>query len=321
MNYPNVVDREQGKGGFAIWLHGTDRPLVPYDSNGCVAMQNTDIDQLATLIDLEDTPILVTDTVRYADADTMVQQRARLTNFTEEWQHRLSTGTYHQYLKLYHPDYLPPIDWWRDWQAFRRETAKDLGAIDVSLEGLSIYRFRDTYVAAFRQVLHVGSHQLQAGRRTLYIREDEGSLRIVGDDHHRIGPAVKDAHPPLLTAVTQFRQTKGAQARVATFVNRWLTAWSSKDIDAYGACYADTFSSKSMSKWQWVKYKASLNQKYTRIEVSADDLSYRVNGDEAKVTFTQQYASDRYRSEGQKTLHLRRENGQWKIYREIFSGT
>ncbi len=321
MNYPNVVDRAQGKDGFAIWLHGTDRPLVPYDSNGCVAMRNADIDALADLIDLEETPILVTDIVRYADVGAMAQERARLTDFTEAWRQRISFGTYHQYLELYHPDYLPPLDWWGDWQTFRRDSADGLGAIGVSLEGLSFYRFQETYVVAFGQRLTIGSHQLPAGRRTLFIREDNGSLRIIGDDHHRIGIALKETQAPLLAAVTQFRRSERAETRVALFVDRWLAAWSSKDIEAYRACYADTFSSKNMSKNQWVKYKASLNRKYARIAVSARDLSYRVTGDAAKVTFTQQYASDRYRSEGQKTLHLRRENGQWKIYREIFSGT
>jgi len=322
LNYPNVIDRREGKDGFAIWLHGTDRPLVNNDSNGCVAMNNADIDRLAGLIDLERTPVLIVETVHYVDAATASTLRARLFDFIDQWRRQLTSGTYHQYLAMYDPAYLPPIDWWRDWQDFRRKTAatEDIGVV---LEGVSLYRHRETLVAVFRQILQVGTYRLPAGRRTLFVRDAGGDLRIIGDDYHRIagGSAGGGGDIPLITAARGFQQTNGAQARVATFVKRWLAAWSSQDIVAYGACYADAFVSKKMSKRQWLDYKKMLNEIYSDIQVSASDLSYRVTADTAVVTFTQRYASNRYRSEGRKTLHLRMEKNQWKIFREIYSGT
>jgi murein L,D-transpeptidase YafK/ketosteroid isomerase-like protein len=319
MNYPNVMDRQAGKGGFAIWLHGTDRPLVANDSNGCVAMRNADIDFLAGVIDVETTPILVTDIVSYADPADIGAYRERLDGLVRDWRRRLATGTYHEYLELYHPDYLPPISWWRDWQAFRKAASAGGQGIDVALADASYYRFRGTYVAAFRLALSAGGQRLPAGRRTLFIRDDQG-LRIVGDEYLRRDAAADDADP-LMAAVAAYRQTGQSEAQVAAFVQKWLSAWSSKDIEAYGACYSTAFYSKNKNKRQWIAYKASLNERYARIDVNAVDLSYQVNGDRAVVTFTQQYASDRYQSVGRKTLRLRRENHQWKIYRETYSGT
>ncbi len=43
LNYPNPVDRLRKKTGYGIWIHGKGIPLVPYDSNGCVGMNNQDI--------------------------------------------------------------------------------------------------------------------------------------------------------------------------------------------------------------------------------------------------------------------------------------
>ena len=324
LNYPNVVDRHDGKGGFAIWLHGTDRPLVPHDSNGCVAMNNQDIDRLATVIDLERTPILIAETLHYMDAGAAASITGRLFDFLDAWRLQLCAGTYQQYLALYHPDYLPPIDWWRIWQTFRRETLAThvQGGIDLIFDDASFYRDRNTFVAAFRQTLRVGTHSLPAGRRLLYIRDTNAGLRIVGDNYHRIGAEKpqNDRDSPLIAAVRGFQRSDGEQARIAAFVKRWLAAWSDRDLVAYGACYADDFTSKRMTKRQWLKYKQSLNETYSRIQVSARNLSYRVDGNTAVVTFTQRYASDRYRSEGLKTLHLRREKDLWKISREIFNG-
>ncbi|MFH1984092.1 MAG: L,D-transpeptidase family protein [Pseudomonadota bacterium] len=322
LNYPNVIDRQEGKDGFAIWLHGTDRPLVPYDSNGCVAMNNADIDNLAAFIDLERTPILLAETLHYVDSEGASALRARLLDFVETWGQRLTSGSYHQYLALYDPDYLPPIDWWRDWQDFRR-TAASIGDVAILLDSVSLYRHQGTLVSAFRQTLQVGPHQRPAGWRTLYIREVDGGMRIVGDDYHRIDAdrADDDGAIPLISATRWFKQSDGAQARLAAFVEQWLAAWSAQDIAAYGDCYAETFMSKKMTKRQWLDYKKSLNETYSSIQVSAKDISYRVAGDTAVVTFTQRYASNRYRSEGRKTLHLRMEKHQWKIFREIYSGT
>jgi len=36
MDYPNVLDRINGHTGNSIWLHGTNKPITPRDSNGCM---------------------------------------------------------------------------------------------------------------------------------------------------------------------------------------------------------------------------------------------------------------------------------------------
>ena len=40
LDYPNDIDRREGKNGHGIWFHGLNRPLKPRDTNGCVALEN-----------------------------------------------------------------------------------------------------------------------------------------------------------------------------------------------------------------------------------------------------------------------------------------
>ena len=47
IDYPNPFAKMEGKEGYGIWFHGLDKPLKPNDSNGCIAMNNWDISDLA----------------------------------------------------------------------------------------------------------------------------------------------------------------------------------------------------------------------------------------------------------------------------------
>jgi murein L,D-transpeptidase YafK len=59
INYPDTVDVKRGKGGDGIWLHGLDRPLIPRDTNGCVALVNGDLLDVSAYINLTGTPIVI----------------------------------------------------------------------------------------------------------------------------------------------------------------------------------------------------------------------------------------------------------------------
>ena len=62
LDYPNPIDKFQGKTGYGIWLHGTNDPPRlerPYDSRGCVVMLNDDVLSLADLVSLNSTPVII----------------------------------------------------------------------------------------------------------------------------------------------------------------------------------------------------------------------------------------------------------------------
>ena len=47
LDYPNVFDNQAGRRGDGIFIHGTNKKLKPYSTNGCVTLNNTDLDFLA----------------------------------------------------------------------------------------------------------------------------------------------------------------------------------------------------------------------------------------------------------------------------------
>ena len=63
LNYPNWFDREAGRNGNGIFLHGTNRPLRPTSSNGCVTLRNEDMDKVADYLRVG-TPIFIVPTLK-----------------------------------------------------------------------------------------------------------------------------------------------------------------------------------------------------------------------------------------------------------------
>ena len=75
IDYPNLLDRIAGHGGNAIWMHGTNKPIEARDSNGCIVLENDDIDKLAKYITLNRTPVIIVDKLTYAPADSVIKEK------------------------------------------------------------------------------------------------------------------------------------------------------------------------------------------------------------------------------------------------------
>ncbi|MBN2866870.1 MAG: L,D-transpeptidase family protein [Thiotrichales bacterium] len=63
LNYPNAWDRELGRTGSGIWLHGTPQNTLtrePLSSRGCVVLTNSSVKRLRQSYDLgEQTPVII----------------------------------------------------------------------------------------------------------------------------------------------------------------------------------------------------------------------------------------------------------------------
>ena len=72
LDYPNPVDKFQGKTGYGIWVHGTDDPPRlerPYDSRGCVVMLNSDVVELSEMVALNSTPVVIVENLEFASRE------------------------------------------------------------------------------------------------------------------------------------------------------------------------------------------------------------------------------------------------------------
>ena len=320
LDYPHLLDRMAGRNGHSIWLHGTNRPLKARDSNGCIALANEDLARLDPFITPKRTAVLIAGQLVWVPAAEAQKAAAMLSELVHRWHSAVEAGSYHDFLALYAPGYLPPIAWWRDWIERRQEINALDGKVSLDLGQVDMYRHDGRFVVRFDLEVTDGGRHASAGSRKLFVAECTGQMRIVGDEYlHPAGETPADGPDPLVAAVGAL---KAARLRpddgITGFVDRWLTAWSAKDIDGYADCYAAAFHAEGMNRRAWVRYKKRLNRKYRFIRVDRGELTIEQNGGRATVRFAQRYASDAFQTEGIKTLRLKREDGGWKIHREIW---
>lgn len=136
--------------------------------------------------------------------------------------------------------------------------------------------------------------------------------------------AVNNAVVPAATApapkANAADQTADAatSAAVASLLNAWTQAWSSKDVAAYLALYADDFVPEGgQLRAAWAEQRRERILKPSRIQVGVKNpKTVRLGDDQVRVNFRQRYESDNYSDNVNKTLELKQVNGVWKITRE-----
>ena len=107
--------------------------------------------------------------------------------------------------------------------------------------------------------------------------------------------------------------------KAKAFFEKWIKAWSSKDLSTYIESYADEYRSDGMNRLAFSKYKDSLNQKYETIDVKAENVRFYFHEKYDLITFVQHYNStfkggaQAYSGSSHKNLYLQERNGEYRI--------
>ena len=182
-DYPHPLDRRLGKTGYAIWIHGTDKLLKPMDTNGCVALENPDVLQLSGYVTRYVTPVIIQETILYADPEAIAAWETDVTRFVAGWLRSHLYGTAGEFKAFYLPGSLPDSGHWETWDYQRRMASESGVPFRIQISRMGIYRHQDMFVAAMDfELIQDRDHHL-LGRRRLFI-EPEGprAFRIAGDD-------------------------------------------------------------------------------------------------------------------------------------------
>ncbi len=107
--------------------------------------------------------------------------------------------------------------------------------------------------------------------------------------------------------------------KAKAFFERWIKAWSTKDLTTYIESYADEFRSDGMNRLAFANYKDALNKKYGTITVTASDVRYYFHEKYDLITYTQNYSSTfpngqpAFQGSSKKNLYLQERNGEYRI--------
>jgi murein L,D-transpeptidase YafK len=97
------------------------------------------------------------------------------------------------------------------------------------------------------------------------------------------------------------------ETKIISLVESWRSAWESKSLNEYIACYHPGFQNKGKDLNAWKHYKEKLNDRYRYISVNVWELKVKVEGRMGWAYFRQRYRSDSLLSYGYKLIEFRKE--------------
>ena len=332
LDYPNLFDKRARKNGDNIWIHGTNKPLQPNQSNGCVAMRNNDLENLSRYIFIGKTPIIIEEAVTWVNQKDLQPYSDELERLARTWTKLLVDGDEKAYLRMYLQEGLEPSS---ERKMIVRKAAQLRTAkwhFDMTPRDMTICRIDNAAVVMFDQVLGVkSSDDVHSSYVRLYIERYSNGWFIVdgvkpASPLPKKEPLVVAAQPTgngrkteSAAAAAPSSDAKKAEREVTQLIEKWESSWEKGRMDRYGACYAPSFRAQGKNLKAWVAYKQELSKRYKNIRVRTDNLKVTVQGDRATATFRQHYSASNIKSSGLKRLDLVKMNGEWKIARETIS--
>lgn len=195
MDYPNFIDKREGKTGGGIWLHSTDddkRVSKGLDSRGCVVLQNQDLKDISEYIELNHTPIIVVQDIFYLSKVTWERNRKDLSDAVQKWAKAWQNKDFDKYINSY------DVERFHDkkhggharYKAYKKAVFSRPDTPDIKLDFISMFATND-YAVVHLQQDYRSPVINDIGKKTLYLKKDKNyDWKIVGEVW---APVEKDA--------------------------------------------------------------------------------------------------------------------------------
>jgi len=113
--------------------------------------------------------------------------------------------------------------------------------------------------------------------------------------------------------------SKSVPPIASLFINKWIKAWKTQDVDKYLSFYSKNFKGDKNSHKDW---KASREKvlvgKNKHISINLHSIQAQKNKNFIELTFIQNYSSNNHSDTGVKNLILEKNKNDWKIIKETW---
>ena len=339
MDYPNFLDRMDYLRGDGIWLHGTDKPLAPNSTNGCIVLDNRDVAELSQYIRLRQTPVIIEEKILSVPLQELKEEREQFYEILSEWKRSWETKQLDRYMSFYSPSFRSKGMDWHGWRAYKDHLNREYSTIQITIDPPILLKHSRNVIAVFFQ-WYRSDRFFNEGTKSLYFALEGGEWKIIGEEWnvHRGGEVPPPISEKILAAYPSSKANPPEPAiaspsppeekldrdlapnfqEVQDFLTTWKQSWETKNLDQFMDCYSKAFQTQGKGWDQWREHKNHLNEVYRDIQVSLEEVKMQEKDGQILVSFRQSYRSDGFKSTGQKSLILRQEENSWKIIRESF---
>lgn len=185
ISYPNELDKQEGRTGHGIWLHGSPAQTyarAPQASNGCVVLTNNEMEKVAGFLEIGTTPVVITEGIRWLAPKEWQQRRKEIQATVDSWRdawEKLDTARYLSYYgQQFHSEEGQNLS---SWTQQKTSVNSNKQWAKVSLEDMSIFSSGGAsphLVATFTQDYKSNNFNNNMKKR-LYWKQENGDWRIV----------------------------------------------------------------------------------------------------------------------------------------------
>lgn len=192
LDYPNAFDQLAGSTGSHIMLHATNTPerlKLAYDSEGCVVVENKEIEEISKFVRIGLTPVLIyaefkTEYLKPLEAPGAVTLKTFFETWVKNWEEKNLEG----YMNHYHSGFSAQGKDFAGWKAYKGSLNKQYKSIQVGPEEVKYYRHPKysmiTFTQNYRSALNKGGvgHKSR-GTKILFIAEEDGHPKIISETY------------------------------------------------------------------------------------------------------------------------------------------
>lgn len=294
-NYPNPIDRILNRTGHGIWLHGLNPGRHKPATEGCVGVQNDDLNRMKPNLSIG-VPVVIVDNILFMTSEQYANEKNQLmgvlTGFIDAW----NKGDAEAFAAFIHPKYSSYAAKNANAYIASKKYLMDVYPEKlISIDNVNIYRQNDKTLVYDMNQFYCAPNVTTYSNKRYYMLNDNGKFRMISEE---ISPKpVRDY----------------LNSHINDFVKNWQNAWQSKNIDEYAKYYSTAFTGRP----GWKDSKEKLFNGTSQINVGIRDLKWEnTAGDTIKITFIQDYQSDTLKDSGLKTLVLKGCPGSYKIQSE-----
>lgn len=185
LSYPNTFDKQQGKTGHGIWIHGHPLDNTPrrYTENteGCVVMTNDLLEIFDTKVkERKSIAIIGEDGIPSVDKETMSELLAQIFNWRNSWKY----SDIERYLSFYHEDFrrfdgsgLRAFSQMKR-RIFARDEDKKILFKDLMVVPYPDEKYESMFRVSYYQVYETKNHQFR-GNKEIYLTFKDKKMKIL----------------------------------------------------------------------------------------------------------------------------------------------
>ncbi len=184
INYPNSWDKQQGRTGSGIWLHGVPRSTYsrpPLDSRGCLVVSNDFLFNISSYLKTG-TPVVLADQVNWIDEQQYFENRTFYFNLLQQWRLAWESKDINRYLEFYSKKFNNNKKDYHAWAKHKRQVFKYTKKIKVAISDLKIFAYpgeKDMLSVHFYQHYDGGHFKARSYKQQYWKKEADGKWRII----------------------------------------------------------------------------------------------------------------------------------------------